>query len=76
MGFARDRLVMAPEREAIIDYTNHEGKRYERRIIPGSISFEETPDHKPAQWVLRAWDLEKRAQRTFAMKNIHSWRPA
>jgi len=66
---------MNQERIVIIDYTNHRGERRERQIIPGSISFEETPDHNPAQWVCRAWDCEKKAQRTFALKNIHSWRP-
>lgn len=71
--------AMSPKRIVIIDYTNHRGERRERRIIPaptGGLVFMETPDHKPAQWVVRAWDVEKKAQRTFALKNIHSWRPA
>jgi hypothetical protein len=58
----------------IIDYTNHRGERRERAIVPWSIKFKETPHHKPAQWVLNAWDVEKCAQRTFALKDIHSWR--
>lgn len=66
-----------PLRIVIIDYTNHRGERRERHVIPHPRGFEftETPDHKPAQWVIRCWDLTKHAQRTFAMKNIHSWRP-
>lgn len=69
---------MNEERAVIIDYTNHRGERRERKVIPHprGLSFEETPDHKPAQWVLRCWDVEKQTQRTFALKNIHSWRPA
>jgi predicted DNA-binding transcriptional regulator YafY len=68
--------VLAPQRAVIIDYTNHRGDRRERKVFPYRIEFRETPDHKPAQWVMSVWDPEKRAQRTFALKNIHSWRIA
>jgi predicted DNA-binding transcriptional regulator YafY len=61
----------------VIDYTNHRGERRERMIIPhaGSLRFAETPDHTPAQWVFNATDVEKGATRTFALANVHSWRP-
>lgn len=63
-----------------LDYTNWKGERRTRRILPlvGSIRCAETPWHTPAQWVFDAFDLERDGEpiRTFAMKDVHSWRPA
>lgn len=60
----------------IIDYTNWEGVRRERRVIPFRIEFGHTEFHPQDQWLLSAYDTEKHEVRTFAMKDIHSWRPA
>lgn len=62
----------------VIDYTNYRGERSERLIRPdlGSSDYSESEHHPVPQWVLNAWDLGKKAKRTFAMKDIHSWRPA
>lgn len=66
-----------PTTEVIVDYTNHAGNRRERRIAPPfKLSFGSNEWHPEQQWLLRAWDVEKKAFRSFAMKNIHSWRPA
>ncbi len=68
------------ERIVIIDYTNWRGERRERRILPkpATLRFTETPHHKPAQWVIDAYDVEKSppVPRTFALNAIHSWRTA
>lgn len=73
--FLAERIV--PEHEVVIDYTNYRGERRKRRIqpVPNTLRFTETPHHKPAQWVLNAYDCERedRPQRTFALKDIHSW---
>jgi predicted DNA-binding transcriptional regulator YafY len=61
--------------DVIIDYTNWKGERRERRIQPYSIDFCAEPMHPEPQWVLYAFDLEKKEYRSFAMKDIHSWRP-
>jgi predicted DNA-binding transcriptional regulator YafY len=60
----------------IIDYTNYRGERGERRIVPLGIHFWETEWHPERQWILRAFDMERELERQFAMKDIHSWRPA
>lgn len=67
-----------PTRDVVIDYTNHRGERRERRIMPldRPPQWENNEFHRETQWVLYAIDLEKGAERGFAMKNIHSWRPA
>ncbi len=59
-----------------IDYTNWKGERRVREVSPVNISFTRTEHHPKTEWILRAWDVEKRAYRDFAMKNIHSWSPA
>lgn len=62
--------------EVLIDYTNYRGERGVRRIRPLSVRFENNEWHHDTQWLLRAVDIEKGATRDFAMKDIHSWRPA
>lgn len=59
-----------------IDYTNHRGERGERLILPRRIYFATARWHRCPQWLLDAWDILKEDDRTFAMKDIHSWRPA
>lgn len=58
-----------------IDYTNHAGERSNRRIVPLQMTFKSTEWHPVAQWILDAMDVDKAAERSFAMKDIHSWTP-
>lgn len=59
-----------------IDYTNWKGERGERLISPGRMYYGQTEYHPRDQWLLSAMDHGKQAERTFAMKDIHRWRPA
>jgi 8-oxo-dGTP pyrophosphatase MutT (NUDIX family) len=61
--------------EVEIDYVNHRGERSIRRIFPIAIRFGSTEHHPELQWLLGAIDLMKDDLRTFAMKDIHGWRP-
>jgi predicted DNA-binding transcriptional regulator YafY len=61
------------ERAVVIDYTNHRGDRAERFIDPQEFFFGSDEWHREPQWLVRAWDLEKIAERTFAMAGVHSW---
>jgi predicted DNA-binding transcriptional regulator YafY len=58
-----------------IRYTNWEGKTSIRHIIPypKGIFYGSTEWHEQKQWLLPAWDLNKNAERTFAMKDIQEW---
>jgi predicted DNA-binding transcriptional regulator YafY len=58
----------------VIDYTNYRGVRSIRTIIPEAIAFTQNEWHPEPQWLLAAWDVEKEKSRTFAVKDIHSWR--
>jgi len=59
-----------------IDYTNWQGKRGLRRIrpVPGTLQFKSTEHHPTSQWLFDAVDLDKKALRTFALSDIHSWK--
>ena len=61
----------------VIDYTNYRGERSKREIIPvfQSLRFSKNEWHTDVQWLMDAFDVEKNAWRTFAMKDIHSWEP-
>jgi predicted DNA-binding transcriptional regulator YafY len=56
-----------------IVYTNWRGETGERRIKPVKIWFGSTEWHKEEQWFLRAVDLDKNAERDFALKDIRAW---
>lgn len=59
---------------AFIDYTNHRGKRSIRRVLPLRIEWGANDWHPEKQWLLIAFDLDRDGERSFAMKDIHSWR--
>ena len=54
-------------------YTNWKGKTSYRNIIPKSIEFKSTEWHKEEQWILNAFDIDKKADRGFALKYIKEW---
>lgn len=56
-----------------ITYTNYRGETSERNIIPEKIWYGSTEWHPEPQWLLTALDLDKKASRDFAMKDIHTW---
>ncbi len=57
-----------------IIYTNYRGETAARKIVPKKIWFGATEYHKEEQWLLDGFDVEKNADRTFALKDITSWR--
>jgi predicted DNA-binding transcriptional regulator YafY len=62
-------------RYVLIDYVNYRGERSERLVEPAQIYFGSNEWHPEPQWLMDAWDHQKQAYRTFAMKDIHSWNP-
>jgi predicted DNA-binding transcriptional regulator YafY len=58
-----------------IDYCNYRGERSVRLIEPRAIRFGSNEWHPEPQWLLEALDVEKVAERTFAMKDIAAWTP-
>lgn len=53
-----------------IAYTNWRGETSVRRITPRCIWWGSTEYHEEPQWMLTAYDEDKRAERDFAMKDF------
>ena len=64
---------MEQSKTVTIVYTNYKGVTATRRIVPIEILFGHNEWHTEEQWLMRALDLEKNAERTFALKDIKSW---
>jgi len=64
----------APTRSIVdpveLTYTNWRGETAVRKIRPLHIWFGATDWHPEAQWLLRAFDVEKQAERDFALKDF------
>jgi hypothetical protein len=56
-----------------INYTNWRGERGARLILPRTIHFGSNQWHPDPQWLLTAYDIDKKDVRDFAMAGIHSW---
>jgi hypothetical protein len=54
-------------------YFNWRGNTNIRTIIPDSILFSSTQWHKENQWLLKAYDMDKKEERLFAVKDILKW---
>ncbi len=54
-------------------YTNWRDEQAWRTIEPLKIWFGSTEWHKDEQWLLTALDVDKNAERDFAMKDIQEW---
>lgn len=56
-----------------IVYTNHREETAIRTIVPFRIWMGQTDYHTNMQWLLDAFDEDKKAERIFAMKDILVW---
>ncbi len=57
-----------------IVYKNYRGETGIRHVIPKAIRFASTDWHPEPQWLLEAYDVDKKADRSFAMKDIQEWK--
>ncbi len=64
---------MSEKMKVKILYTNHKGETAIRHIIPKRIEFLSNQWHPTEQWTLVAHDLDKNAERAFAMSHIKAW---
>jgi len=65
---------MEEHKQVKIQFTNYRNETTVRTIIPKEIKYGKTEYHPEEQWLLVAWDCEKQAERTFAMKDVKEWR--
>jgi predicted DNA-binding transcriptional regulator YafY len=66
-------LSMNTEKQVRIIYTNWRGETAERTIEPIEIWYGSTEWHPEEQWLLKAIDVAKKAERDFAVKAIQKW---
>lgn len=59
-----------------ITYTNYKGHTAERRITPSLVWFGATEWHPEPQWLLRAYDHDRQADRDFALASFGHPAPA
>ncbi len=62
------------EKEIWIRYCNHRGEIAWRHVMPIWLEFSDTPWHPGPQWIMHAKDLDKNAERSFAMVGILEWK--
>ena len=65
-----------PRTVVVIRYTNYKGEVALRRIVPRHIHFISTEWHPEPQWVMEAFDLDRGADRSFAIRDILDWNAA
>lgn len=53
-------------------YLNHRGERAVRRVKPRHLWFGTTEWHPTPQWLLTAFDLDRKAERDFAMNRVQA----
>lgn len=64
----------ALERVVVIDYTNWKNIRSVRRILPIRWQFVTNNEYHPGpNWIIHAWDFERKDYREFAQSGIHKW---
>jgi predicted DNA-binding transcriptional regulator YafY len=61
---------MAPKKPLVFEYKNWEGKKAVRTVVPIDIWYGSTKWHDEEQWLLKAEDLDKGAERDFAVNDI------
>jgi hypothetical protein len=69
------KIILTFEPEAhyapyVFTYKNHRGEIAQRRVVPISVRHGATQWHQRTQWLLKAFDLDHRAIREFAMADI------
>lgn len=68
---ALDPSFLEKDKYIDIDYTNWRSVRSVRKILPIRLYFAKTDYHPDPQWLLEAFDPEKKESRSFALKMIH-----
>lgn len=57
-------------------YTNYKGVTSVRSVFPWRMRYAATEHHPKPQWIMDAYDIEKGANRSFAMADMQGCKPA
>lgn len=61
---------MTEDKSVKIDYVNHRGERAIRTIEPITIFWGSSEWHPEPQWLILAYDIERKQERAFALTGI------
>lgn len=64
---------MKESKTVTVIYTNYKNRTSVRKIIPKDIYFGHAEWYPEEQWLMTVYDVDKQAERIFAMKNIKAW---
>ncbi|WCD44115.1 hypothetical protein Kuura_037 [Caulobacter phage Kuura] len=65
------RCVIKFGRVYSFEYRNHRGEVATRTARAEALDFDENEWYPELQWLLRSWDFDKNAARSFALNNIN-----
>ena len=65
--------ISAPKTTVTFTYRNYRGEISVRLMRPIMVAFGANGFHPEPQWLLHGWDINRDAERTFAMKDISDW---
>jgi hypothetical protein len=63
-------VSFGPDQALTFVYTNHRGETARRRVLPERIWFGSTDWYPAPQWLLEAFDLDRKAIRVFSLTGI------
>lgn len=63
--------VKEEDQPILVLYTNYKGNTGVRKIIPINIRFGNSSWHQEPQYLLKAYDLERKEEREFALKDCN-----
>lgn len=64
------RLIVGDRRRVGFTYKNYNDVISKRTVYPKRVWFGTTPYHVEPQWIMDAYDLDKKADRSFAMRDM------
>ncbi|MBO4245576.1 MAG: hypothetical protein J5892_02400 [Bacilli bacterium] len=67
------KLANMRKKVVTITYKNWEGITAKRNIIPIKLEYKKSEWHAHEEWILEAYDLDKKGHREFAVNNILVW---
>jgi len=65
--------IMNMEHTVTFEYKNYKGEISKRYVLPMELWYGTTPYHTEAQWLLKAFDINKNDYRNFSLKEIRNW---
>ena len=65
-----ESIEIVPHDRIEFDYMNWKGDKAKRRVEVGEFHYGSNEYHKEPQWLMDAYDLDKKLYRMFAMKDM------